>query len=179
MALKKASPGIIRLIPVIGVLLLCILLPAQGLAQNRAPAELFEGFVYFSNQSGTHLKALPRHFPAGLDSHELGRQILGVLMAGPPVPGLAPTFPPGTRVSSFFITDKGEAYVDLGFDRERFEPCSTMAELLGIYSLVNSLTVNIPVIRQVRILLNGGKSSSLGGHVRLDYFFKTNMLMVK
>ena len=46
----------------------------------------------------------------------------------------------------------------------------TLTELLGIYSLVNSLTVTIPQIHRVKFLVNGVENSSFGGHVSLAPF---------
>ncbi len=142
-------------------------------------AQLFEGYLYFADTSGTHLKAQPKQFPSGLDAHELGLEILEALMAGPSISGLTPTFPVGIQVKTLFITEGKDAYVDLKIANGLFKQADTVTELLGIYSLVNSLTLNIPGIRRVKILVNGTDDASLGNHLSLNTFFKTNMLIVK
>ena len=142
-------------------------------------AQLFEGYLYFADARGSHLKAQPKLFPSGLDAHELGLAILEALMAGPSIPGLTPTFPVGTQVNTLFITKGNDAYVDLKLAHGHFKQADTVTELLGIYSLVNSLTLNIPGISRVKILVNGTDGASFGNHLSLNTFFKTNMLIVK
>ncbi|WP_022667420.1 GerMN domain-containing protein [Desulfospira joergensenii] len=161
--------------------------PVRVLAEDPPGAEddgrqLFEGFLYFTDREGSHLKAWPRQFPAGLESHDLGMKILGSLMAGPMDPDLESAWPEDTAIRAFFIADDGRAWVDLAMEDQRsgkMENTDTLSELLAVYSVVNSLTLNIPRVRQVKILVNGSDVASLGGHVSLEYFFKTNMLIVK
>jgi hypothetical protein len=140
---------------------------------------LFDGFLYFADAGEGDLKALAKRFPSNLNSHELGRAILEALMAGPPTTALAPTFPADTKVNALFISEDGNTWVDLGIRDGRLQNMDTISELLAVYSLVNSLTLNIPEVKQVKILVNGSDVPSLGGHVSLQYFYKTNMLIVK
>ena len=140
---------------------------------------LFDGFLYFVDIGGDHLKAMPKRFASNLNPHELGLDILGALMEGPPNSTLLPTFPAGTQVRALFISEDGKAWVDLGLKGGYLKNMDTVSELLAIYSLVNSLTLNIPGVKQVKILVNGSDVDTLGGHVSLKYFYKTNMLIVK
>ena len=164
-------------------LLLWAVLAASGPAvgDDRLPEaeERTEAFLYYAVARGTHLTAVSRAFPPEKDAHTLGRAMLEALMEGPAESGLKRLFPQGTRINALFVTGNGEAYVDIGLDRPDLPPGDTMTEYLRIYSLVNTLTVNIPEIRQVKILVNGDETSSLGGHISLDTLFKTNMLIVK
>ncbi|OQY51918.1 MAG: hypothetical protein B6230_03805 [Desulfobacteraceae bacterium 4572_89] len=140
---------------------------------------LFDGFLYFAAAEGGYLKALAKQFPSTLDSHGLGNAILWALMAGPPTSALAPTFPADTKINALFISENGNTWVDLGIRDGRLKEMDTISELLAVYSLVNSLALNIPEVKQVKILVNGSDVPSLGGHVSLEYFYKTNMLIVK
>jgi spore germination protein GerM len=152
----------------------------QGrLNQNMPRATLFDGFLYFADPGKGVLKAMPKQFASNLNSHELGRDILEALMEGPPGSALDPTFPAGTKVRGLFILDDGRAWVDLGLREGRLDNMDTVSELLAIYSIVNSLTLNIPGVKQVKLLVNGSDVETLGGHVSLKYFYKTNMLIVK
>jgi spore germination protein GerM len=100
-------------------------------------------------------------------------------LAGPPDSVLAPTFPADTRLLALFISEDGRAWVDLGLSEGHLKNADTVSELLAIYSVVNSLTLNIPGVKQVKLLVNGSDVDTLGGHVSLKYFYKTNMLIVK
>jgi len=141
--------------------------------------DLFEGFVYFADKQKTSLKAIKEKFASNLDSHYLGLEILKTLLKGPQLVHLEATWPKGTKINSFFITDDGKAYVDLSPEQEMMGNMDTQSELLAIYSLVNSLTLNISKIKMVKILIHGQDALTLAGHIDLEYFYKTNMLMVK
>ncbi|CCK79159.1 MULTISPECIES: GerMN domain-containing protein [Desulfobacula] len=141
--------------------------------------DLFEGFVYYADQQKTGLKSVNIRFSSTLDSHQLGREIIKALIAGPSLPLLEPTWPRDAKINSFFITDDGKAYVDLYLEKEMIENMDTGSELLAIYSLVNSLTLNIPKIKMVKILIQGKDALTLAGHIDLEFFYQTNMMIVK
>jgi spore germination protein GerM len=151
----------------------------DGPEQSGLNDTLFDGFLYFADTRGGYLKALPKQFASNLDAHELGRKILEAVLEGPPDSVLTATFPKDTQVRALFISEDGRAWVDLGIGEGRLKNMDTVSERLAIYSLVNSLTLNIPGVKQVKLLVNGSDVASLGGHVSLKYFYKTNMLIVK
>ena len=125
------------------------------------------------------MKALAQQFASNLNAHDLGWEIIEALLAGPPDSVLAPTFPRDTTLIALFISEDGRAWVDLGLREGQLKKVDTVSELLAIYSVVNSLTLNIPGVKQVKLLVNGSDVDTLGGHVSLKYFYKTNMLIVK
>jgi len=146
--------------------------------QPAAFEDLFEGFVYYANKQKTGLKSIKKKFAATLDSHELGMEILKTLIEGPQLSDLGAIWPKDTKINSLFITDDGKAYIDLNLGQGMMENMDTLSEFLAIYSMVNSLTVNIPSIKMVKILIQGKDALTLAGHIDLEYFYKTNMLIV-
>ena len=141
--------------------------------------DLFEGFVYFADPQKTALKSVKIRFASTLNSHELGQEIIKTIFDGPPVPFLEPIWPQDVQINSFFIADDGKAYVDLNLKQGLMENMDTGLELLAIYSIVNSLTLNIPKIKKVKLLIQGRDALTLAGHIDLDTFYHTNMLIVK
>ena len=162
-------------------LLACLIFfgPGVGANQESLNTGLFDGFLYFADPGKGVLKALPKRFPSNLNAHELGQDILGALMAGPPNSDLASTFPLDTKVIALFISEEGRAWVDIGLRDGYLKNMDTVSELLAIYSIVNSLALNIPGVKQVKLLVNGSDAKTLGGHVSLNYFYKPNMMIVK
>lgn len=154
-------------------------LKSDSLNHEIIDTRLFDGFLYFADPGKGVLTALPKQFPSNLNAHELGQDILGALMAGPPNSDLASTFPTDTKLIALFISEEGRAWVDLGIGDGRLKNMDTVSELLAIYSIVNSLALNIPGVKQVKLLVNGSDVATLGGHVSLKYFYKPNMLIVK
>ena len=168
------------------IFLILFALSSTGFAENGAKEDqmdtsrdLFEGFVYYADKQMTGLKSIIRLFPSALDSHELAQEILKALIAGPSVSFLEPVWPGETHINSFFITDDGSAYVDLTLSAKMSDQMDTQSELLAIYSMVNSLTLNIPEIKRVKILIQGSDALTLAGHLDLEYFYTSNMMIVK
>ncbi len=152
----------------------------DGVKENQPAGveDLFEGFVYYVDKQKTGLKSIKKRFSATLDSHKLGMEILKALIKGPQQAHLEAIWPEDTKINSFFIADDGKAYIDLNPGQSMIEDMDTLSELLAIYSMVNSLTVNIPEIKMVKILIQGEDALTLAGHIDLGYFYKTNMLIV-
>jgi len=157
----------------------CIANNSIEIEKNLQSSELFEGFLYFADKDSMFLKSVQQRFPFGKSSNELGVAIIQSLIQGPPVSNLETTLPEDTKINTFFITAQGEAFVDLDFDLDKAGKMDTQSELLAIYSIVNSLTLNIDEIKKVKILVKGNEAITFAGHVDLGYFYKTNMMIVK
>ena len=102
-------------------------------------------------------------------SNDLSRQIKSVveeLIAGSKS-GLSPTLAPATRVLEVFVTARGVAYVNLSKEAAEGAGGGSEAELITVYSVVNSLAVNFPAIKRVQILLEDKPRPTLWGHVDL------------
>ena len=95
------------------------------------------------------------------------KQILADLISGPATDEALRALPPGTRLRQVFVLEDGTAYIDFSADLERGISGGTVEELLAVYSIVNSVTLNIPEIRRVGILINGKSIESLSGHLDL------------
>jgi germination protein M len=81
--------------------------------------------------------------------------------------GLQPTLPAATRVLDVFVSARGVAYVDLSKEVAQEHPGGSEAELITVYSVVNSLTANFPAVKRVQILVDDRPTPTLAGHVDL------------
>ena len=161
------------------LLLTSFILAGSSMAQNGIKEDLFEGFIYYSDKQKISLKSVKKRFASSLNSYLLGREIVKTLLEGPSLSSLEPTWPKDVTLNSFFISYDGKAFVDLNVQPEMVEQMDVHSELLAVYSMVNSLTLNIPKIKMVKILIQGNDAVTLAGHIDLEYFYKTNMLIVK
>jgi hypothetical protein len=59
-----------------------------------------------------------------------------------------------------------------------FEP-GIQSETLAIYSIVNSITVNIPSVEQVQFLIQGQKVETLDGHADLTAAYAPDITRIK
>ena len=96
--------------------------------------------------------------------------------AGPP---LVSAVPPGTTLRGVYITERGDAYVDLSGAAVTAHPGGTLGELLTVYTIVDVLTVNLPAIQAVQILIDGKEVATLAGHVDLREPLAKNLGLVK
>jgi hypothetical protein len=80
---------------------------------------------------------------------------------------LLQAIPADTKLRTLFITDTGDAYVDFSPELSSKHPGGSLSELLTVYAIVNTLTVNLPAIVRVQILVDGKEVDTLAGHVDL------------
>ena len=100
-------------------------------------------------------------------SAELGnraRQILRKLQEGPHSDKMFPSFPKDTKLQDLFISEQGIAFVDFSNTIATNHSGGVRNELATIYSIVDSLTYNLPEIKQVKILIGGVEKETLAGH---------------
>jgi spore germination protein GerM len=73
--------------------------------------------------------------------------------------------PEGTVLRAFYVTDRGDAFVDLSPEVSRAHPGGSLNELMTVYALVNAVTTNLPAVQRVQILVDGKEVDALAGHV--------------
>jgi len=86
---------------------------------------------------------------------------------GEPPPSLVSAVPPGTALRAVFVTDDGQAFVDLSREVVTAHPGGSTYERLTVYALVNALTVNLPAVHAVQLLVDGREVDTLAGHLDL------------
>ena len=122
---------------------------------------------------------LPEEREVALSS-DLARQVRTVVeeLAKGSTTGLLPTLPAGTRVLEVFVQARGVAYVDLSSEASSGLPGGSRAELLTVYSVVNTVVTNFPAISRVRIVVDDRPVDSLGGHVDVSRPLPPDMTLV-
>jgi hypothetical protein len=95
-----------------------------------------------------------------------GREILAAQLE-PPAPPRVSVIPKGTTLRAFYVTDRGDAFVDLSTEVSSRHPGGSSAELLTVYAIVNVVTANLPTVRRVQILIDGQEADTLAGHIDL------------
>ena len=134
--------------------------------------------LYFADWNNSFLKSEQRVMLHPTDTVGFARTIIEALIKGPQK-GLLQTLPDGTALNALYITPDKVCYVDLSEAVRTNHPGGSNSELLTIYSIVNSLILNMPEIEQVKILIDGNETSTLAGHIDLQYPVKAYMLIVR
>ncbi|MYF69605.1 MAG: GerMN domain-containing protein [Proteobacteria bacterium] len=94
------------------------------------------------------------------------KQILVALIKGS-LSGHLPALPSETRLREVYWAEGGLLVVDITGDATLRHPGGITGEVSSIYSVVNSLTYNLPEVSEVQILIDGAEADTLAGHIDL------------
>jgi hypothetical protein len=147
----------------------------QAVADAAAPAappgalvRKITATLFYVAEDGMALTPVPREVPFGATVAEQARAIVEAQLAAPPAPQ-ASAVPAGVTLRDVFITERGDAFVDLSSDVTTKHPGGSLDEIFTVYTIVNALTVNLPAISRVQILVDGKEVDTLAGHVDLRH----------
>ena len=94
------------------------------------------------------------------------KQILVALIKGS-LSGYLPALPSETRLREVYWAEAGLLVVDVTGEASVRHPGGITGEVSSIYSVVNSLTYNLPAVSEVQILIDGAEADTLAGHIDL------------
>jgi len=121
--------------------------------------------LYFASVDGQSLSAETRRISECQPDEECLRETIEALIAGPQG-DLAPILP--TQLELRDVSVEGSiARVDFSQQLIAAHPGGTQSELLTIYGLADTLSVNFSHLRQMQILVDGATITTLKGHVDL------------
>lgn len=139
---------------------------ARAAAPANADAKRSSATLYFVSDNGTSLVAAASNVPVGASPAEQARNIITAVLAPAPS-GFVSAIPAGVKLRGFFLTPRGDAYVDLSREIITGHPGGSLNEALTVYALVNALTENVKEITGVQILVDGQQVDTLAGHLDL------------
>ena len=97
---------------------------------------------------------------------EEAEEAVNELIKGP-IGKLIPTLPPQTKLLGLELGEDGVAKVNFNKALSKDHPGGSSAEMMTLYSVVNSLTLNFPQIKRVQILIEGKAVETMAGHLSL------------
>lgn len=133
-------------------------------APAPVPTAHITATLFYGAPDGQSLHAVRREVPFADGVVEQGRQILAAQLAAAPE-GEQSVIPPGTQLRAFFVTERGDAFVDLSPEVSTAHPGGSLNELLTVYALVNAVTANLPAVQRVQILVDGKEVDTIAGHI--------------
>lgn len=125
-----------------------------------------EVLVYFSDREGEYLIGEKREILKKNDVREEAKETIAELIKGPKEK-LIPTLPPRTKLLTLHINESGVAKINFNPALSKDHPGGSSAEMMTVYSIVNSLTLNFPSIKRVQILIDGRTIETIAGHLSL------------
>ena len=154
--------------------------PSEASPATTAPAaeRKITATLYYVAEDGMSLVPAQREVAFGEPVVEQARFILEAQLAAVQAP-VASAVPAGTTLKAIYVTERGEAFVDLSSEITANHPGGALEELFTVYTIVNALTVNLPAITHVQILVGGKEADTLAGHVDLRQPLIKNLTWVK
>jgi len=134
--------------------------------------------LYFSEPEEEYLVGEKREILQTGRVEEEAKETVVELIKGPKGK-LIPTLPPRTRLLTLQMDQNGVAKVNFDQTLSKEHPGGSSAEMLTLYSIVNSLTLNFPQIKRVQILIDGKAVESIAGHISLKQPVSFNPSIVK
>ena len=150
----------------------------NSLSTNTKFSEKSVVHLYFAGKDNSFLIAEEKVLACPDDPEQFGKLIIESLINGPKE-GLMRTIPAGAALRALYVTKDKTAYVDISQVIKEKHPGGCKSEIITIYSIVNSLILNIPEINAVKILIDGQESMTLAGHIDLRFPLKADMLIVR
>ena len=172
-----------------GIWLLFVALPnwypdeeAATTTNETAPSmpsdgETVEATLFYVSDDGMRLVGIKQPLELRPATAAQARVIIEAQLTDPPHPLLSP-IPTGTELRAFYLTNRGEAFVDLSEEVTLNHSGGSLEELFTVYAVVNAVTANLSSINAVQILVNGQEVDTLAGHVDLQRPLELNMRWV-
>jgi spore germination protein GerM len=143
-----------------------------------ADARKITATLYFVSEDGMSLVGVQREVPFGETVLDQAKQIVTSQLAVAPGP-LVSAIPSETTLRALYLTERGDAFVDLSPDVRTRHTGGALDELFTVYAIVNALTTNLPAVKRVQILIEGKEVDTLAGHVDLRHPLQKNLKWVK
>jgi spore germination protein GerM len=139
---------------------------------ERSPAETaadvpmghITATLFYASDDGQALVPVQREVPLAEGIVAQGHRIVEAQLAPPPSPYRS-VIPAGTTLRALYVTERGDAFIDLSPELRSAHPGGSLTELLTVYAIVNAVTANLPAVKRVQILVDGREVDTIAGHI--------------
>jgi germination protein M len=127
-----------------------------------------EVILYFPDKESRYLIGEKRVIDFSGDPAKRCRLVIKELIIGS-IEGLIPTIPYDTELIGAEVDEAGVASINFSSEFQENHEGGSTGEMMTVYSVVNSLTRNVPDVKMVQFLVEGKEIKSLTGHLNLYY----------
>jgi hypothetical protein len=151
--------------------------PAKAAVPETEGERTISVKLYFESPDLSGLLPEDRSLPF---SAELSRQLRTVVeeLVHGSTTGLTSPLAADTKVLDVFVSARGVAFVSLSKEAAAGVAGGSTAELLTVYSVVNSITANFPAVKRVQLLLDDRPVVTFAGHVDVSRPLPPDMTFV-
>ncbi len=140
--------------------------PFPEVIKEESP-NMVKVFIYYGDADGRHFDVEQR-FVKKAPMDVMVKEVVNKLLEGPSTEGSISVIPKGVVLKHVFI-GKDVVYLDFNSAIVNNHPGGSRAELLTIYSIVDSVVANfLPDIKEVQILVDGKILPTLKGHIDIS-----------
>jgi hypothetical protein len=141
--------------------------PAPEAVDPKAPAMTLV-HLYFGHSGEPMLVAEPRYLLLPADLSARAGKIMEALLEGPRQEAIS-VIPEASRVNSVFVDENGVCFVDFSREIITNHPGGSAGEAMTIWSVVNTLVLNVDGIYFVKLLIDGQQEETLAGHLDIRW----------
>jgi spore germination protein GerM len=140
--------------------------PTSASTAPEADARKIRATLFYVAENGVQLIPVDREVGYADETSEQARLLLEALIKPVDEP-MVSAIPKGVTLKTVLLSEKGEAFVDFSPELATNHTGGSLDELLTVYAIVDTLTVNLPAIARVQILIDGKEADTLAGHIDL------------
>lgn len=137
--------------------------PAGGTRSAVVTGEKQKVRLYFSDLNERFLMAEERFIAQRESPDDTVRALVEELIKGPHS-DLMQTFPTETGLRGVTVKD-GTAAIDFDRNLVDLHPGGSASEIMTLYSLTNTVILNVPAVKRVTILIEGKILETIKGHI--------------
>ncbi len=133
--------------------------------------------LYFSSKNEEYLVPEMRQISLNGSLENQIAEVLKELTIGSK--DLLGIIPEGVKINKVRIEKNGMLSIDFNKELRDNHPKGSWAEMMTIYSIVNTITKNFPDIKKVKFLIDGNEVDTLTGHIDIRKPLAENMEIVR
>jgi hypothetical protein len=149
----------------------------EGPSETGGPEATTLARLYFADPLEACLRVEQRRIVHGEGQTAKGEALVKALIQGP-TRDLARTLSPNAAVKDVVVR-KGVAYVDLTAAAVSEHLGGSESELLTVYSIVNTICLNMPELKAAKILIEGESAATFKGHMDLRFALKPDRTLIR
>jgi len=151
--------------------------PATGRHTAAKKREKQEVTLFFSDANERFLVPEKRFVPKEKNPEALATELVKALLEGSKT-GLVNTFPDKAELQGVKMEGDDTLLVNFSESLVANHPGGSAAEMATVFSLTNTLTANVQVIKKVKIRIGGKERDSLKGHIGIRDPFTMNRELI-
>jgi hypothetical protein len=149
----------------------------EKILSGKAPVSPDTARVFFTTD-GRYLSAEIFPLPLDLTPYQRVERLLNRLITGPASKYFEPTLPANVKILGIFM-EENEVTLDFSGDLKTNLQGGVTQELLTVYSIVNTVALNVEGIERVQILIDGKIAPLLTREIDLEKPLRSNLNLIR